>query len=95
MYEGIHVKEFRVTGNLNGANTRMTILTQMNIFIQITDPLKCCLNWKLRQDVNFSMFDKQVYKITVFTIMFTSLVEIREKIEEYEQKQSDLENTDV
>ena len=92
MYEGKRVKEFRVTGNLNKANTKV-------IMVNITPHIE------MRTKIMYS-FQSEIHRgggeivlyhktLTSLPVMFTSLGEIQAYIEECEQKRLDLDNEKV
>ena len=83
VYEGTHVKEFRVTGNLNSANTMDNITPHIEMRTKVIYSFKSEIH---RGAGNYSK------TLTSPTGMFTSLKEIQAYFDECEQKRLDLEN---
>ena len=92
VYEGKRVKEFRVTGNLNGANTKMVMC---NVTPHIQMRTKVIYSYK--SEIHRGADEIKDYSKTLTSPpgMFKSLEEIQEYIEECEQKRLDLENVEV
>ena len=86
VYEGTHVKEFRVTGNLNSANTKKTM---DNITPHIAMRTKVIYSFKSEIHRGAGDYSKT---LTSPPAMFTSLKEIQAYFDECEQKRLDLEN---
>ena len=92
VYEGKRVKEFRVTGNLNNANTRMimdNITPHTEMRTKVIYSFKVEIHQGAAEIVDYSK------TLTSPPGMFTSLEEIQVYIEESEQKRLDLENEEV
>ena len=90
--EGRHVKEFRVTGNLNRSNTKMIMA---NITPHIEMRVKVIYSFKsviYRGNGEIKDYSKTLDSAPG---MFTSLKEIQAYIEECEQKRLDLDNEEV
>ena len=87
MYEGKRLKEFRVTGNLNGPNTKM-IMANITPHIKMRTKVICYfkseIHWGAGEIVDYSK------TLTSPPGMFKSLEEIQPYIEECEQKRLDL-----
>ena len=92
MYEGKRLKEFRVTGNLNGPNTKM-IMANITPHIKMRTKVICYfkseIHWGAGEIVDYSK------TLTSPPGMFKSLEEIQPYIEECEQKRLDLDNEEV
>ena len=92
VYEGNRLKEFRMTGNLNRANTRMimdNITSHIEMMVQVIYSFKSVI-YGGGGEIN-------PYSKTLDSApgMFTSLMEIQAYIEEQEQKRLDLDNEEV
>ena len=92
VYEGKHVKAFRVTGNLNNSNTKMIMA---NITPHIEMRVKVIYSFK--SVIYRGAGEIKPYSKTLDSSpgMFTSLKEIQAFIEECEQKRLDLDNEEV
>ena len=92
VYEGKRVKVFRVTGNLNGASTKMIMA---NIIPHIEMRTKVIYSFK--SEIHRGAGEIVDYSKTLAspTGMFTSFEEIQAYIEECEQKRLDLEKEEV
>ena len=92
MYEGKRVDEFRVTGNLNGANTEM-VMCNVTPHIQ----LRTKVIYSSKSEIHRGADEIKDYSKTLTSPpgMFKSLEKIQEYIEECEQKRLDLENIEV
>ena len=92
VYKGKCVKEFRVTGNLNNANTKM-------IMANITPhtEMRVKVIYSFKSEVHRGVGDIVPYSKTIDLPpgMFASLKEIQAHIEECEQKRLDLDNEEV
>ena len=92
VHEGKRIKEFRVTGNLNTPNTKMSIgniTTHIEIRVKVIYSFKAEIHRGAGEIVDYSK------TLTSPPGMFTSLEEIQVYIEECEQKRLDLENEEV
>ena len=92
MYEGKRLKEFRVTGNLNGPNTKMimaNITPHIKMRTKVIYYFKSEIHWGAGEIVDYSK------TLTSPPGMFKSLEEIQPYIEECEQKRLDLDNEEV
>ena len=92
VYEKKRVKEFRVTGSLNGANTGMVMANippYIEMRAKVIYSFKSEIHWGAEEIVNYSK------ALTSPRDMFTSLEEIQADIEECKQKRLDLENVEV
>ena len=92
VYEGKRVKEFRVTGNLNGLNTKM-IMANITPYID----MRAKVIYSFKSEIHRGADEIVDYSKTLTSSpgMFTSLEEIQAYIEECEQKRLDLENEEV
>ena len=92
VYEGKRVKEFRVTGNLNGPNTKM-IMANITPYID----MRTKVIYSFKSEIHRGAGEIVDYSKTLTSPpgMFTSLEEIQAYIEECEQKRLDLENEEV
>ena len=92
MYEGKHIKEFRVIENLNGPNTKM-IMANITPHIE----LKTKVIYSFKSEIHRGDGVIKGYYKTLASPpgMFTSLEEIQAYIEECEQKWLDLDNEEV
>ena len=92
MREGRRVKEFRVTGNLNNANTKM-IMTNITPHIE----MRVKVIYSVRSVIYRGNGKIKDYSTTLDSApgMFTSLKEIQEYIEACEQIRLDLDNEEV
>ena len=92
MYEGKRVKEFRVTGKLNKANTKV-------IMVNITPhiEMRTKIMYSFQSEIHRGGGELVLYHKTLTSppVMFTSLGEIQAYIEECEQKRLDLDNEKV
>ena len=92
VYEGKCVKEFRVTGNLNNANTKMimdNITRHIGMRTKVIYSFKAGIHRGAAEILDYNK------TLTSPPGMFTSLEEIQVYIEECEQKRLDLENEEV
>ena len=92
VHEGIRVKEFRVTGNLNNANTRMimdNITPHIEMRTKVIYSFKAEIHRGAGEIVDYSK------TLTSPPGMFTSLEEIQAYIDERERKQLDLNKEEV
>ena len=92
VHEGRHVKEFRVTGNLNNANTRMimdNITPHIEMRVKVIYSFKAEIHRGAGEIVDYSK------TLTSPSGMFTILEETQAYIEECEQKRLDLDNEEV
>ena len=92
MYEGKHIKQFRVTENLNGPNTKMIMA---NITPHIEMRTKVIYSFKSEIHRGGGVIKGYYKTFTSPPGMFTSLEEIQAYIEECEQKWLDLDNEEV
>ena len=92
VYEGKRVKEFRVTGNLNKANTKMIMA---NITPHIEMRTKIIYSFKSEIHRGAGEIVPYYKTLTSPPVMFTSLGKIQAYIEESEQKRLDLDNEEV
>ena len=92
MYKGKRAKEFRVTGNLNKANTKMIMA---NITPHIEMRTKVIYSFKSEIHRGGGVIKGYYKTFTSPPGMFTSLEEIQAYIEECEQKWLDLDNEEV
>ena len=92
VYEGKRVKEFRVTGNLNNANTRMI----MDNITPHTE-MRTKVIFSFKAEIHEGAGEIKPYSKTLDLPpgKFTSLKEIQAYIEECEQKRLDLDNEEV
>ena len=92
VYEGKRVKEFRLTENLNGPNTRM-IMDNITPHIK----MRTRLIYSFKSEIHRGAGEIVDYSKTLTSLsgMFTSLEEIQICIEECEQKRLDLQNVEV
>ena len=92
MYEGKRVKVFRVTGNLNGANTKM-IMANITPHIE----MRTKVIYSFKSEIHRGAGEIVDYSKTLAspTGMFTSFEEIQAYTEECEQKRLNLENEEV
>ena len=91
-HEGKRMKKFRVTGDLNKSNTKIT-MADITPHIQISANVIYSFKSEIHRGAGVI---KGYYKtLTSPGGMFTSLEEIQAYIEECEQKQLDLDNEEV
>ena len=86
------MKEFRVTGNLNGRNTRMimdNITPHIEMRAKVIYSFKAEIHQSAGEIVDYSKI------LTSPPGMFTSLEEIQAHIDEFERRRLDLENEEV
>ena len=92
MYEGKRVKQFRVTGTLDGPNSRII----MDNITPHTE-MRAKVTYSFKSEINQGGGEIKDYRkrLTSPLGMFTSLEEIQAYIEECGQKQLNLENVEV
>ena len=92
VHEGRRVKEFRVTGNLNNANTRM-IMDNITPHIE----MRTKVIYSFKAEIHRGAGEIVDYRKTLTSPpgMFTSLEEIQAYIDECERRQSDLDKEEV
>ena len=92
VHEGKRIKEFRVTGNLNTPNTKMSIgniTTHIEIRVKVIYSFKAEIHRGAGEIVDYS-------KTLISTLgMLTCFEEIQAYVEECEQKRLDLVNVEV
>ena len=92
MYEGKRSREFKVTGNLNGSNTKI-IMTNLTPHIEMRT--NGIYSFKLQIHRGADEIVDYGKTLTSLLGMFRSLEEIQTYIEELEQKRLDLDNEEV
>ena len=92
VYEGTRVKEFRLTGNLNGANTKMIMA---NITPHTEMRTKVIYSFKSEIHRGGGVIKGYYKTLTSSPSTFTNLWEIKAYTEECEQKRLDLDNEEV